>query len=125
MGDPDEWDNESDQLDAADTLDTRNVADPLDEGISPPERPWIGDGWGVTARTAAIRSAASPRCERVSTTRQAPSPRTSPQLRSSSAWRRTRTPSATSCHPVLTSRSASAARDGRPRRPRRTRRVPR
>ena len=53
MGDPDEWDGESDQLDAADTLDTRNVADPLDEGISPPERPWIGDGWGVTAREQA------------------------------------------------------------------------
>jgi len=53
MGDPDEWDDESDQLDASDTLDTRNVADPLDEGISPPERPWIGDGWGVTAREQA------------------------------------------------------------------------
>jgi hypothetical protein len=53
MADPDEWDTESDQLDAADTLDTRNVADPLDEGISPPERPWIGDGWGVTAREQA------------------------------------------------------------------------
>jgi hypothetical protein len=53
MADPDEWDTESDQLDSADTLDTRNVADPLDEGISPPERPWIGDGWGVTAREQA------------------------------------------------------------------------
>jgi hypothetical protein len=53
MADPDEWDTESDQLDMADTLDTRNVADPLDEGISPPERPWIGDGWGVTAREQA------------------------------------------------------------------------
>ena len=29
------------------------MADPLDEGISPPERPWIGDGWGVTAREQA------------------------------------------------------------------------
>jgi hypothetical protein len=53
MADPDEWDQESDQLDAEDTLDTRNVPDPLDEGISPPERPWIGDGWGVTAREQA------------------------------------------------------------------------
>lgn len=53
MADPDEWDDESDQLDASDTLDTRTVADPLDEGISPPERPWIGDGWGVTAREQA------------------------------------------------------------------------
>ena len=35
MADPDEWDQESGQLDAADTLDDRNVADPLDEGILP------------------------------------------------------------------------------------------
>ena len=53
MDDPDEWDQESGQLDASDTLDGRNVADPLDEGISPPERPWVGDGWGVTAREQA------------------------------------------------------------------------
>ena len=53
MADPDEWDQESGQLDAEDTLDDRGVADPLDEGISPPERPWIGDGWGVTAREQA------------------------------------------------------------------------
>jgi hypothetical protein len=52
MADPDEWDDESDQLDASDTLDS-TVPDPLDEGISPPERPWVGDGWGVTAREAA------------------------------------------------------------------------
>jgi hypothetical protein len=52
MADPDEWDEESDQLDAADTLDGA-VPDPLDVGISPPERPWVGDGWGVTAREAA------------------------------------------------------------------------
>jgi len=51
--DPDEWDQESGQLDASDTLDGRNVLDPLDEGISPPERPWIGDGGGVTAREQA------------------------------------------------------------------------
>ncbi len=53
MADPDEWDQESDQLDAEDTLDTGGVADPLDEGVSPAERPWIGDGWGVTAREGA------------------------------------------------------------------------
>jgi hypothetical protein len=53
MDDPDEWDQESGQLDASDTLDTRSVSDPLDEGVSPAERPWIGDGWGVTAREEA------------------------------------------------------------------------
>jgi hypothetical protein len=48
MADPHEWDEESDQLAAADTLDGA-VPDPLDVGIPPPERPWVGDGWGVTA----------------------------------------------------------------------------
>ena len=52
MDDPDEWDQESGQLGAEDTLDD-GVADPLDEGYSPPERPWVGDGWGVTAREQA------------------------------------------------------------------------
>jgi hypothetical protein len=51
--DPDEWDQESGQLGSEDTLDDRGVADPLDEGVSPAERPWIGDGWGVTAREEA------------------------------------------------------------------------
>ena len=41
------------QLDPADTLDDRGVEDPLDEGISPPERPWAVDDWGFTAREAA------------------------------------------------------------------------
>jgi len=50
MTDPDEWDQESGQLGAEDTLDDRGVTDPLDEGISPAERPWVGEGWGVTAR---------------------------------------------------------------------------
>ena len=50
MTDPDEWDQESGQLGAEDTLDDRGVVDPLDEGVSPAERPWVGDGWGVTAR---------------------------------------------------------------------------
>ena len=53
MADRDEWDQESGQLDTEDTLDDRGVADPLDEGVSPPDRPWIGDGWGVTAREEA------------------------------------------------------------------------
>lgn len=50
MTDPDEWDQESGQLGVEDTLDDRGVDDPLDEGVSPAERPWIGAGWGVTAR---------------------------------------------------------------------------
>lgn len=53
MTDPDEWDQESGQLGVEDTLDDRGVRDPLDEGVSPAERPWIGNGWGVTAREEA------------------------------------------------------------------------
>ena len=53
MTDPDEWDHESGQLGAEDTLDDRNVRDPLDEGFSPAERPWVGGSWGVTAREEA------------------------------------------------------------------------
>ena len=60
----------------------------------------------------------------MSTTRQAPSPTTSPQLRSSAACRRTSTPAPTSCQPVLTSRSASAGRGCPSRRRRRTRPTP-
>jgi Family of unknown function (DUF5709) len=41
------------QLDQADTLDDRGVTDLLDEGISPPERPWAVEDWGLTAREAA------------------------------------------------------------------------
>jgi len=41
------------QLEYSDTLDDRNVEDPLDEGISPPERPWAVDDWGLTANEAA------------------------------------------------------------------------
>jgi hypothetical protein len=52
--DPDEWDQESGQLGVEDTLDDRGVVDPLDEGISPAERPWVGGGWGVTAREEAV-----------------------------------------------------------------------
>ena len=41
------------QLDRSDTLDGRSLDDPLDEGISPPERPWAVDDYGLTAREAA------------------------------------------------------------------------
>jgi hypothetical protein len=41
------------QLDAQDTLDGTGVADPLDEGYSPAERPWAVDDWGTTAREEA------------------------------------------------------------------------
>ncbi|MGW0936131.1 DUF5709 domain-containing protein [Streptomyces sp. NPDC002666] len=36
------------QLDAADTLDDRQLADVLDEGYSPPERPWVVEDRGTT-----------------------------------------------------------------------------
>jgi Family of unknown function (DUF5709) len=41
------------QLDRSDTLDGRSLDDPLDEGISPPERPWAVEDWGLTANEAA------------------------------------------------------------------------
>jgi len=51
---PDEYDDDvNEQPDAADTLDDSGPADPLDEGWSPPERPWAVDGWGTTAREEA------------------------------------------------------------------------
>jgi hypothetical protein len=50
MADPDEVDDDVfEQLDAEDTLDGTGPADPLDEGYSPPERPWAVDDWGTTA----------------------------------------------------------------------------
>jgi hypothetical protein len=42
-------------LDADDTLDDRGVADPLDEGYSPPERPRELEGWGLTPREERLR----------------------------------------------------------------------
>lgn len=36
------------QLDTADTLDNRQLADILDEGYSPPERPWVVEDRGTT-----------------------------------------------------------------------------
>jgi hypothetical protein len=52
--DPDEVDDDVlEQLDGQDTLDGRGPTDPLDEGYSPPERPWAIDDWGTTAREEA------------------------------------------------------------------------
>src|SRR4051812_39614373 len=52
--DPDEVDDDVfEQLDELDTLDTRGLADPLDEGWSPPERPWAVNDWGTTPREEA------------------------------------------------------------------------
>jgi hypothetical protein len=52
--DRDEFDDDVfEQLDAQDTLDDTGVADPLDEGYSPAERPWAVDDWGTTARETA------------------------------------------------------------------------
>ncbi len=55
MSDRDNLDDTDDsaQLDPADTLDDRGVADPLDEGYSPAERPWASEDYGTTAREAA------------------------------------------------------------------------
>lgn len=48
--DPDEVDDDVlEQLDRLDTLDERGPIDPLDEGYSPPERPWAVDDWGTTS----------------------------------------------------------------------------
>ena len=44
--------DDEDQLQAADTLDSRGVADLLDEGYSPPERWSGGEGFGTTAEEA-------------------------------------------------------------------------
>ncbi len=38
------------QLESEDTLDYRGPEDPLDEGYSPAEKPWVGNDWGTTAR---------------------------------------------------------------------------
>ena len=38
------------QLDEAESLDDPDLADPLDEGISPNEQPWGTDAWGTTPR---------------------------------------------------------------------------
>jgi Family of unknown function (DUF5709) len=48
-GSPDDLDGENDSglLEPGDTLDDRGV-DPLDEGWSPPDRPWVSTDWGTT-----------------------------------------------------------------------------
>jgi len=53
--DPENRSDEDDSglLEPADSLDDRGVRDALDEGWSPPERPWAVTGWGTTAREAA------------------------------------------------------------------------
>jgi Family of unknown function (DUF5709) len=55
MSDRDNLDDDdgSAQLDQADTLEDRGVADVLDEGYSPAERPWAAEDYGTTAREAA------------------------------------------------------------------------
>ena len=50
MGDEDEYDRESDQLEPEDTLEFTGVPDVLDEGFTVPERPWDKDEFGVTPR---------------------------------------------------------------------------
>jgi Family of unknown function (DUF5709) len=52
--DPDEIDDSVfEQLDELDTLDTGEPEDPLDEGLSPPERAWAVNDWGTTPREEA------------------------------------------------------------------------
>jgi hypothetical protein len=46
--DEDEQREDTGVLDVSDTLDDRGVDDPLDEGYSPPERPWAVEHDGVT-----------------------------------------------------------------------------
>lgn len=53
MGDQDDDLDQYAQLDPEDTLEDRGVADPLDEGYSPPERPWAVDDFGTTAQEEA------------------------------------------------------------------------
>lgn len=49
----DDIDNDSGLLEPDESLEDRGVADVLDEGYSPPERPIAVFDWGVTAREAA------------------------------------------------------------------------
>lgn len=49
----DDIDDDSGVLEPDESLDDRGVADVLDEGYSPPERPIAVFDWGVTAREAA------------------------------------------------------------------------
>jgi len=58
----DDQDGESDQLEPEDTLE--GVGDVLDEGYSPPERPWVGGAFGVSAREEAERESMNGRIAR-------------------------------------------------------------
>lgn len=53
--DPENRSDEDDSglLEPEDSLDDRGVADVLDEGYSPPEKPWASTDWGTTAREEA------------------------------------------------------------------------
>jgi hypothetical protein len=51
-------------LDVEDTLDERGVVDALDEGYTPPERPWAAEGWGTTAREEVERESLGGRLAR-------------------------------------------------------------
>lgn len=53
MGDEDDDFDQYAQLEPEDTLEDRGVADVLDEGYSPPERPWAVDDFGTTAEEEA------------------------------------------------------------------------
>ena len=54
MADRDEIDDDVyEQLDAGDTLEAGGAYDPLDEGVSPPERSRGLDDWGTTAAEVA------------------------------------------------------------------------
>jgi len=46
-------DTDSGLLEPDESLDDIGVDDVLDEGYSPPERPWAVGGWGLTGREAA------------------------------------------------------------------------
>jgi hypothetical protein len=50
MGDENDDNDQYAQLEPEDTLVDRGVADVLDEGYSPAERPWAVDDFGTTAR---------------------------------------------------------------------------
>lgn len=56
--------DESGVLEPADSLDDRGVADVLDEGWSPAERPWAVNDWGTTAREEAQGESLSGRLAR-------------------------------------------------------------
>lgn len=57
-------DNDSGVLEPDESLDDTGVEDVLDEGYSPPERPWAVGDWGLTAREAAGHEALGGRLAR-------------------------------------------------------------